>query len=216
MTNVVLVVDMVKGFLEPGHNLYCGDEARQIIPKVKAMLQRERGFGSQVLFVSDHHDPDDLEFQIFPVHCVKGTEEPNVIDELAEFVTQDNVVAKNRYSGFFNTDLAERLTSLNPDKVLICGRLHRHLCAPHHLRCPQPGLPRGGAHGLRCQLRPGRPCVGFGAPSKDTGGQGYLNAVGPIYRSAVDFASVLAELAVGAVVGLAPSAIALQTAVRAC
>ena len=121
MTNVVLVVDMVKGFLEPGHNLYCGDHARQIIPKVKAMLQRERGFGSRVLFVSDHHDPDDLEFQIFQVHCVKGTEEPNVIDELAEFVTQDNVVAKNRYSGFFNTDLAERLESLNPDKVIICG-----------------------------------------------------------------------------------------------
>ena len=36
-------------------------------------------------------------------------------------MTQDNVVAKNRYSGFFNTDLAQRLESLNPDKVIICG-----------------------------------------------------------------------------------------------
>jgi len=34
MANVVLVIDMVKGFLEPGHNLYCGDEARAIIPKI--------------------------------------------------------------------------------------------------------------------------------------------------------------------------------------
>ncbi|MCI0843936.1 MAG: cysteine hydrolase, partial [Chloroflexi bacterium] len=103
MSNVVLVIDMVKGFLEPGHNLYCGDESREIIPKVHALLTKEQTAGSEILFISDHHDPDDLEFQVFPVHCVKGTEEPNVIDELAEFVTGDNVIPKNRYSVFFNT-----------------------------------------------------------------------------------------------------------------
>ena len=36
MSNVVLVIDMVRGFMEPGHNLYCGDEAREIIPNVQA------------------------------------------------------------------------------------------------------------------------------------------------------------------------------------
>ena len=66
MSNVVLVIDMVRGFLEPGHNLYCGDDSREIIPNVIRLLRRERDAGSQVLFVSDHHDPDDLEFQIFP------------------------------------------------------------------------------------------------------------------------------------------------------
>ena len=121
MANVVLVVDMVRGFLEPGHNLYCGDEAREIIPNVHNLLQRQRDAGSQMLFVSDHHDPDDLEFQTFPVHCVKGTEEPEVIPELGEFVTGSNVIPKNCYSGFFNTDLAHRLEVLKPDKVIICG-----------------------------------------------------------------------------------------------
>ncbi len=136
MPNVVLVVDMVRGFLEPGHNLYCGDAAREIIPNVQELLRRETEAGSQVLFVSDHHDPDDLEFQIFPVHCVKGTEEPNVISELSGFVTPSslapssgtpftatpfNVVPKNRYSGFFNTDLAQRLERLNPAKLVVCG-----------------------------------------------------------------------------------------------
>ena len=46
MANVVLVIDMVKGFLEPGHNLYCGDEAREIIPNVLGLLQREQAAGS--------------------------------------------------------------------------------------------------------------------------------------------------------------------------
>ena len=121
MSNVVLVIDMVKGFLEPGHNLYCGDESREIIPKIHGLLGRERAAGSEILFISDHHDPDDLEFQIFPVHCVKGTDEPNVIPELAEFVTGENIVPKNRYSGFFNTALEARLAAEMPDKIIICG-----------------------------------------------------------------------------------------------
>ncbi len=121
MTNVVLVIDMVKGFLEPGHNLYCGDESREIILRVQSLLARERAAGSEIIFISDHHDPDDLEFQIFPVHCVKGTEEPDVIPELSEFVTKDNVIPKNRYSGFFNTALEARLAAGKPDKIIICG-----------------------------------------------------------------------------------------------
>ena len=121
MANVVLVVDMVKGFLEPGHNLYCGDEARQIIPNVRLLLERETAGGSQILFISDHHDPDDLEFKMFPVHCVKGTEEPHVIPELERFVTGANVIPKNRYSGFFGTGLAQMLERLQPDKLIVCG-----------------------------------------------------------------------------------------------
>ncbi len=121
MSNVVLVIDMVKGFLEPGHNLYCGDESREIIPRVHALLTRERAAGSEILFISDHHDPDDLEFQVFPVHCVKGTSEPHVIPELTEFVTEDNVIPKNRYSGFFNTTLENCLAVSKPDKIIICG-----------------------------------------------------------------------------------------------
>ena len=124
MANVVLVVDMVRGFLEPGHNLYF-EGYRELIPPVQALLDRELAAGSSVLFISDHHDPEDLEFQVFPVHCVKGTEEPEVIPELAQYLTESpsngspsdngvasNVVPKNRYSGFFNTDLDRRLRDL--------------------------------------------------------------------------------------------------------
>ena len=130
MANAVLVVDMVRGFLEPGHNLYCGDEARGIIEPVRELLRREVDDGGAVLFISDHHLPDDLEFQMFPVHCVIGTEEPEVIPELSEWVTESNVVPKNRYSGFFNTDLEERLAALNPDKVIICG-VCTDICVMH-------------------------------------------------------------------------------------
>ena len=130
MANVVLVVDMVRGFLEPGHNLYCGDDSRSIIQPVQNLLKRESAAGSDILFISDHHLPDDLEFQMFPVHCVIGTEEPEVIPELHEWVTGSNVVPKNRYSGFFNTDLEDRLAALGPDKVIICG-VCTDICVMH-------------------------------------------------------------------------------------
>ena len=130
MANVVLVVDMVRGFLEPGHNLYCGDDARSIINPVRELLRRETDAGSAVLFLSDHHLPDDLEFQMFPVHCVIGTAEPDVIPELAEWVSESNVIPKNRYSGFFNTDLTERLGALNPDKIIVCG-VCTDICVMH-------------------------------------------------------------------------------------
>ena len=121
MFNVVLVIDMVKGFLEPGHNLFCGDEARAIIPNIQELLNKETRAGSDILFINDNHEVDDLEFKIFPVHCVKGTSEPEVISELVSFTTPENVIPKTRYSGFFNTDLEQRLLRLKPDKLIICG-----------------------------------------------------------------------------------------------
>ena len=121
MSNVVLVVDMLKGFLEPGHNLYCGDACREIIPRVRGLLEMERSAGSTILFICDNHEPQDLEFQIFPQHCVKGTEESEVIPELIKFVHADNLVPKNRYSGFFNSNLEHVLKGLNPEKVIVCG-----------------------------------------------------------------------------------------------
>lgn len=123
MPNAVLVVDLVRGFMEPGHNLYCGADARRIIAPVQDLLRRETAAGASVLFISDHHQPDDLEFELFPVHCVIGTAETEVIPELAEWVDAAgaNVIPKNRYSGFYNTDLADRLAALAPDRLIVCG-----------------------------------------------------------------------------------------------
>ena len=128
MSNVVLVVDMVVGFMEPGHNLYCGDESREIIPRVQELIERERADGGDVIFICDTHDPDDLEFQMFPVHCVRGTEEAEVIAELRGY--EGETIRKRRYSAFFETDLEDRLARLNPDKVIVCG-VCTDICVMH-------------------------------------------------------------------------------------
>lgn len=119
MGNVVLVVDMLRGFLEPGHNLYTGDDSRAIIPRVQRLLDDETKAGARVLFIRDTHDPDDLEFEMFPRHCVRGTAETEVIPELAAYPGEH--VEKNRYSAFYGTDLADRLAALEPDKIIVAG-----------------------------------------------------------------------------------------------
>ena len=138
MPNVVLVVDMVRGFLEPGHNLYCGDDARTIIPNVRALMERETQAGSQVLFVSDHHDPDDLEFQIFPVHCVKGTPETEVIPELAHFVDGSNVDPQEPLQRLLQHRPGPAAGATKAGKAGGVRCVHRHLRHAHHVRRSQP------------------------------------------------------------------------------
>ncbi|TET17078.1 MAG: cysteine hydrolase [Dehalococcoidia bacterium] len=119
MANAVLVLDMLKGFLEEGYPLYCGEQARRIIPRIGKLLQQELDKGSKVFFVCDRHAPDDLEFKMFPPHCVSGTEEAEIIPELRDYPGE--VIAKNRYSGFYNTVLDERLQAIRPEKLIVCG-----------------------------------------------------------------------------------------------
>ena len=128
MANVVLVIDMVKGFLKSGNNLYCGDEARGIIPNVQRLIEGEQVAGGTVLFLCDTHDPDDLEFEMFPVHCIRGTHEPELIPELAGY--EGRIIPKRRYSAFFETDLEATLESLQPDKIIICG-VCTDICVMH-------------------------------------------------------------------------------------
>ena len=119
MANAVLVVDMLRGFLEEGYPLYCGARARRIIPGVQRLLERELAGGAAVFFLCDHHAPDDAEFKMFPPHCLEGTAEAEVIPELAKY--KGEVIPKRRYSAFFDTPLEEKLLKLKPEKLIVCG-----------------------------------------------------------------------------------------------
>jgi len=119
MANAVLVVDMLRGFWEEGYPLYVGEANRQIIPNIRRLLEEETAKGSHIIFLCDSHAPDDKEFEMFPPHCVRGTEEAEIIPELQQFAHE--VIPKTRFSGFYGTNLEERLRALNPDKIIVVG-----------------------------------------------------------------------------------------------
>ena len=71
---------------------------------------------------------DDLEFKMFPPHCIAGTAEAEVIPELSNY--QGEIIPKKRYSGFYGTNLEEKLLKIQPDKLIICGVL-TNICVMH-------------------------------------------------------------------------------------
>ena len=56
---------------------------------------------------------------MFPVHCVRGTAECEVIPELDGYPGER--ISKQRYSAFYNTDLEQRLRELAPERIIVCG-----------------------------------------------------------------------------------------------
>lgn len=128
MANVVLVIDMLRGFLEEGYPLYCGKESREIIPNIQNLLKEEIAKGSYIFFICDNHDPDDKEFLIFPPHCIAGSVEAEVIPELASFPGE--IIPKKRFSAFFNTPLEGKLKELKPEKIIVVG-VCTDICVMH-------------------------------------------------------------------------------------
>ena len=123
MSNIVVVVDMLNGFLKEGKLANPG--ARWVIPNILDLLQRKEKEGWRMIFVCDNHKKDDLEFLMFPEHCVEGTEETLIVEELARFY--NNYVPKTRYSGFFRTDLELIIKNENPQEVIVVG-IYADIC----------------------------------------------------------------------------------------
>ena len=119
MARAVIVIDMLRGFLEKGYPLYCGAEAREIIPNVRQLLKDMQAEEAAIIYLADTHDPDDKEFQMFPPHCIRDTEETEVIPELSG--CPGVLIPKRRYSGFFDTDLEDRLAKIQPEEVIVAG-----------------------------------------------------------------------------------------------
>ena len=119
MTRVILVVDMLRGFLEKGSPLYCGDRALRIVPAVRRLLENARSQGTPIVFLTDQHSPNDPEFKQFAPHCVAGTRECEVITELAEFA--ETVIAKQHLDAFTETTLSATLQQLGATRLVLCG-----------------------------------------------------------------------------------------------
>jgi len=121
MSHVLLVIDLVKGFCEEGRPLYCGASVKPVISFARKLIEGYNQRDETVIFPCDNHDADDVEFELFGPHCIAGSEESEIVDELRGLARNQIIVPKKRYSSFFGTNLAELLTGLGPDLVEVVG-----------------------------------------------------------------------------------------------
>lgn len=121
MKQALLVVDMLNDFLRPGGPLEV-PSAREILPVLRARLERARQEGVPVLYVCDAHDADDREFSRmgWPPHALAGTEGAEVTADLAP-LPGERVIAKTTYSGFHATDLEGHLRQLGAEELILTG-----------------------------------------------------------------------------------------------
>lgn len=129
-STALIVVDMQKDFLCEDGALYGGDAVKKIISGVRSLLSDALESSLPVVFTQDYHLPDDLEFLVWPPHCIQETEGAEIIDELRGSEDSAYFVRKRKYSAFFGTDLDLHLREKDVKTIMITGVL-TNICVLH-------------------------------------------------------------------------------------
>jgi len=116
----LLLIDLLNDFIDPKGALPCGPAGEEAAREASRLAERFRRAGRPVIYVCDRHLPDDREFRMWPVHCVDGTWGAEIHSSVAR-VEGDLVIPKRRYSGFFGTDLDNRLREMGVTVLTLAG-----------------------------------------------------------------------------------------------
>ncbi len=99
-------VDMVNGFCHEGN--LASPRVHALIPAIQQLFQDAYNAGvRRFVLPQDTHHHDAVEFHDFPLHCVEGTTEAEMIPELQELPFADlfQIVPKNSLSASHETTL---------------------------------------------------------------------------------------------------------------
>ena len=126
---VLLVIDTQEGFTRKGN--LASETCTRAIPRIRAVAEEARRAGTPIVFTKDTHRGGDPEFEMFPPHCLEGTDEHDLVEELRPLERDAHeVVHKSRYSAFHGTELEALLEKLDPDEVHVVG-LCTDICVLH-------------------------------------------------------------------------------------
>ena len=87
----LIVVDMVNGFVREGalHD----DNIARVIPRQIELIREYQNVGELVIFIQDTHTKESTEHKRFPdYHCLKGSGEEEIVEELKPFTSLDNTI----------------------------------------------------------------------------------------------------------------------------
>ena len=124
----LIIVDLQNDFC-PGGALAV-PEGDQIVPIVNRLIKRFIEAGLPVYATRDWHPADHVSFKDqggpWPPHCVQSTLGAEFHPGLrlpaeAVIVSKANNKAKDAYSGFDETELAEQLKASGVDEIIVCG-----------------------------------------------------------------------------------------------
>lgn len=120
LQKLLVVVDMINGFIKKGAmaDPYINHITPNLIREVEGTLSEDEG----VVFIKDTHDMNSTEFKKFPPHCVKGSGEEELIDELKPYEKEALTYGKNSTSTIFAKNFLNDIEKMKMlRKVIVTG-----------------------------------------------------------------------------------------------
>ena len=120
LEELLVIVDMVNGFIKYGN--MADPDINKITPRIKEIVESFIAKKEGIAFIKDTHDESSIEFKKFPPHCIKGSGEEEVIDELKMFENYGLSYEKNSTSTIYAKNFISDIEKMKKLKeVIITG-----------------------------------------------------------------------------------------------
>ena len=121
MREILIIVDMNNGFTREG--VFKNSYQEALIPLISAKAKEfYETKDKDVILVNESHEEESLEFSTFPAHCIKGSHEAEIVDELKWLEEKHYTLEKNATMAFFAPDMPEFLKRLDgAARIYISG-----------------------------------------------------------------------------------------------
>ena len=128
MPDVLAVIDMVNGFVKGGN--MCDPYVQHIIAENVKLTKAFLEAGKRVIFVREVHGKNCAEFKKFPEHCVAGTWEAELIDELKVFQNHPNaiVVDKNNNNAALMPKFQNEIKKVKSGQKIVFTGVATDIC----------------------------------------------------------------------------------------
>ncbi len=119
----LVIVDLQRDFVDPGGALYF-EGAEKVIDYIVELVEEFKSKGLPIITTQDWHDENDREFQVWPKHCVAGSEGARLTEKLEkalEGYEKHYSIKKTRFSAFYKTNFDDLIKEIGIDEFEVVG-----------------------------------------------------------------------------------------------
>ncbi|MCD6450168.1 MAG: cysteine hydrolase [Thermotogaceae bacterium] len=119
----LLIVDLQRDFVDREGALYF-EGAEKVVDYIVELAKKFREEDLPIITTQDWHDENDKEFEVWPRHCVAGSEGARLTEKLEEVLKGYNrhyYIRKTRFSAFYKTNFEELIKDLDLDEFEVAG-----------------------------------------------------------------------------------------------
>ncbi len=126
LKKLLIVVDMVNGFVKEG--VMSDRQIESIIPEQLRLIGKILNEGEGLAFIKDCHNEGCKEFDRYPEHCLKGTKESELVEELLPYENNNLSYSKNSTSTMYANNFINDIDKMKALKEIIITGCCTDIC----------------------------------------------------------------------------------------